>query len=92
MSESTLLWLFGAIVTLQTTVIGAVVTALWVHVGHCKTIAATMARIEATVERVCIDIGTHETGLRGQVHDQQEALLKMDGRLVALERFLAPQR
>jgi hypothetical protein len=72
MSENVILWLFGILITLQTTVLGAVIAAIWRHGDDCRDfrtgLATAVADIKAKLERVERDIGTHETGLRGQVH------------------------
>ena len=86
MSEATLLWIFGAVIALQTTVVGAIATALWVHVGHCKDMAASQARIEANVERLTVDIGTHDTGLRGHVHETSNRVTEHGLKIAMLER------
>lgn len=86
MSETAILWIFGAVITLQTTIVGAIAAALWVHVGHCKEITAAMARVEAKVERLTIDIGTHDTGLRGAVHEAANRVTEHGLKISMLER------
>ena len=72
MSEVTILWLFGTVIGLQTTVIGAMVVAAIQHSRDCTArhlqISGFMADMRAKLDRVERDIGTHETGLRGQMH------------------------
>lgn len=72
MSETTILWLFGTVIGLQTSVIGALVLAAIQHSRDCRDfraqIAGFIADIKAKLDRVERDIGTHETGLRGQLH------------------------
>lgn len=86
MDPATFLWIIGAVISLQMAVVGAIAAALWVHVSHCKEIAASVARIEATVERVCTDIGTHDTGLRGAVHEAANRVTEHGMRIGVLER------
>lgn len=86
MSEASTLWLFGTLISLLTIVIGAIAAALWAHVGHCKDVAATVARIETSVERLTQDIGTHETGLRGSVHETANRVTEHGMRISILER------
>ncbi len=68
MSETSILWIFGAVISLQMAMVGAIAAALWVHVGHCRETAATMARIEAEIARIMRDIGDHASGMRGDIH------------------------
>lgn len=72
MSEAAVLWLFGTVISVQTLVIGSVVAAIWTHQGEYRefrsTLAAAVADIRAKLDRLERDVGTHETGLRGQIH------------------------
>ena len=61
-------WAVGILVTLQTGVIGFLSAKLWAHVEKCGHVSAELARLEADVERMKQDIGTHDTGMRGDVH------------------------
>lgn len=56
------------------------------HLFRCRDVRIDIATIRGVLERMAADIGSHETGLRGQVHDQQNQLLRIDGRVAALER------
>jgi hypothetical protein len=85
MSETSTLWLFGTLITLLTLVIGAIAAALWAHVGHCKEISAAVARMEERMDRIAIDVGTHETGLRGAVHETANRVTELAMRLALLE-------
>lgn len=85
MSETTTLWLFGTLITLLTIVIGAIAAALWAHVGHCKETSATVARIDTNLKRVMDDVGSHETGLRGQVHSVAKFADQLEKRVAAIE-------
>lgn len=65
MSEATTLWILGTVISVLTIVIGALAAALWAHIGHCKDVSATVARIDTNLERVMKDIDrigprTHE--------------------------------
>lgn len=86
MDTAVTLWIFGAVIALQTAIVGAIATALWVHVGHCKEIAAAMARVETSVERLTVDIGTHDTGLRGHVHETSNRVTEHGLKISMLER------
>ena len=86
MSEISTLWLYGTLISLLTIVIGAIAAALWAHVGHCKDVASAVARIETNVTRLTQDIGTHETGLRGAVHEVANRVSEHGMRISMLER------
>lgn len=64
-----LLWALGILIAIQTTVTGFVAKAIFAHVSECRVFRAEVAAMKADLERVMTDIGTHETGLRGQVHE-----------------------
>lgn len=61
------------------------------HLRECRKIqadaATTHAMLIATLERIEREIGDHETGLRGRLHDQQNALLKLEGRVSRIDRW-----
>lgn len=86
MSQEVTLWIFGTLIGLLTVVIGAIAAALWAHVGHCKDVASAVARIETSVARLSTDIGTHETGLRGAVHEVANRVSEQGMRISLLER------
>ena len=86
MSETSTLWLFGTLISLLTIVIGAIAAALWTHIGHCKDVAAMVARMDARLERVSQDIGTHETGIRGAVHEIANRVTELSMKVALLER------
>jgi hypothetical protein len=70
-------------------VAGAIATIaklLWDHVQHCKDVASRLAEIGADVKRIQIDIGTHESGIRGTVHKCANTLIVHEARLGTLER------
>lgn len=54
---------------------GSVVVTVW-----------RFARLEADVERMKIDIGTHETGLRGAVHRTATHVTELEMRVALIER------
>ena len=85
MDEATILWVLGAIISLQTVVVGALGAIFWQHILHCRDIGAGVARLEEQVKRIAEDIGTHETGLRGTVHRSANAVMLLDARVERLE-------
>jgi hypothetical protein len=72
MDQDVTLWLFGILIGLQTTVLGAVVWAIWSHSHDCRDfrvkLAAMIADIGTRLTRIEMDIGTHDTGMRGDLH------------------------
>lgn len=65
---SELMWTVGILVTIQIAVTGALSTLMWSHVRECKLTNIILAGIKVDVERMKEDIGTHDSGLRGEVH------------------------
>jgi hypothetical protein len=55
--------------------LGSVVVTVW-----------RFARLDADVERMKQDIGTHETGLRGAVHRSSNVVTALEMRVAILER------
>ena len=64
-----LLWSLSILVGLLTAVIGFLSKQQWNHLKECREVRAAIAAMRSDLTRVQTDIGTHETGLRGQVHD-----------------------
>lgn len=76
-------------------VAGAIATIaklLWEHVQHCKDVHAKLAEIASDVKRIQVDIGTHDTGLRGTVHKNANRVTELDMRLGVLERKKEQER
>lgn len=67
-------WLTPILALLGST-LGSVVVTVW-----------RFARLEADVERMKIDIGTHETGLRGVVHRTATHVTELELRVSMLEK------
>lgn len=85
-TEDQQIWLFGASFGL-----GALAIALiGKHILFCNKAqnenAAAFARIESALAQIKSELGTHETGIRGQLHSQSSNLLRLDGRVTSLER------
>lgn len=79
-------WAIGILVTIQTVVTGFLASQLWAHVIKCGHISAQLGRIDADVERMKCDIGTHSTGLRGAVHSTANLCTQHELRIANLER------
>lgn len=79
-------WAIGVIVIIQIAVTGFIGSRLWSHVDRCKSVAEKLSRIDADVERMKQDIGTHETGMRGQVHKTVQVVQEHEMTLRSLIR------
>ena len=60
-------------------------TILGTSLGSWVAITVKQARMEERMKRVEQDIGTHDTGLRGQVHEHASRLTEHEIRLTTLE-------
>lgn len=67
-------WLTPVLALLGST-LGSVVVTVW-----------RFARLEADVERMKQDIGTHETGMRGAIHRTATHVTELEMRVTILER------
>lgn len=61
-------WAIGIGVIILIAVIGFLASQLWAHVVECRQMSARLESLSADVERAKVDIGTSETGMRGQLH------------------------
>lgn len=68
MSEQAILWLFGTVITLQVSVLGGVVLAVW-------KLAQTVAELSSRLMRVERDIGDHDSGMRGDIHALRDKVM-----------------
>lgn len=64
MDQQVILWILGAIITLQTLAIAAIGGRLWDHVDKCRDVHGRLARTETKTEAVEKDI----EGLRNWKH------------------------
>ncbi len=73
MTESAILWLFGTLITILLFALGGLFAWMLSHTKHCSVWHVQASRefgsISTKLDRVILDIGDHDTGLRGQVHD-----------------------
>jgi len=72
MDKDIVLWIVGAVVTVNTAVLMAIGGVVWTLVrqlqAYSSTAMATMADYGARLTRVEEDIGTHDSGMRGDIH------------------------
>lgn len=79
-------WAIGILVIIQIPIIGFIGSRLWAHVVECKGVGEKVAAIHSDVERMKEDIGTHETGMRGEVHRLNGMCTQHELRLSIMER------
>ena len=81
LSESATLWVLGILIGINSSVIGVLFVMLWSHIQQCRKSgedrAASLARLETQQERIMADIGTHDSGLRGDVHSLRTLVTPM---------------
>ena len=85
MSETAILWLFGTVIGVLSLIIAGIWGALWGHITHCKDVASDVSMLKTNMTRVMQDIGTHETGLRGAVHEAANRLTEQGMKIALLE-------
>lgn len=72
MSESAILWIFGILVTINSGIVGVLFLMLWGHIRDCRKSgderAGMLATLQAQQNTILREIGDHETGLRGSLH------------------------
>lgn len=70
MSETVILWILGILIT----VVLALAAAIFNHVRECREPRTHIATLEAEVDRIKEDIGTHDSGMRGHIHRHDSLL------------------
>lgn len=63
------MWIIGTLVLISASINGFIAKAMFDHIKECREFRAEVAGMNADLKRVQQDIGTHETGLRGSVHE-----------------------
>lgn len=86
MSESAVLWLFGTVIGVIGLILAGIWGALWGHITHCKDVASDVSMLKTNMMRVMEDIGTHETGLRGSLHQIANRLTEISMQLAVMKR------
>lgn len=86
MSENAILWLFGTVISILSLIIAGIWGALWSHITHCKDVASDVSMLKTNMNRVMEDIGTHDSGLRGSVHEVANRVTEQGMRIALLER------
>ena len=79
-------WALGILTTINMALLGFIGSRLWTHVVECKSVATDVAFMKADVERMKQDIGTHDTGMRGNVHKVSNLCMEHEMRIATLER------
>lgn len=84
MEQPVLLWILG----IQTAVIVGLGKALYDHVRECRQVRADITEIKMIALSVKVEIGDHETGIRGQLHQYRKHLVKLAAKVPGgLEAF-----
>ena len=86
MDPDTLRWAIGILVTVNTVLLGFIGNALWAHVVKCGHVSAQNAGVAKDVERMKEDIGTHDSGMRGDLHRTSTMCTQHELRITLLER------
>lgn len=79
-------WAVGIFVTIHLAMTAFLAARLWAHVEKCGHVSAEIGRIEADVERMKEDIGTHDSGMRGEIHGTSNMCQQHELRILLLER------
>lgn len=79
-------WAIGLLVTINLAAIAFIGSRLWSHVVECKHVSNDIAYMKSDLERMKEDIGTHDTGLRGNVHQVANLYTNHEMRISILER------
>lgn len=73
MTETALLWVLGSMVAFN----GGVAGALWMHVVADRERDILLARMAAEVSDIKTELGTHETGIIGQLHRYSKIITRL---------------
>lgn len=82
----TLQWAIGILVTVNLAVTGFIASQLWAHVIKCGHASADIATLKADMERTKEDIGTHDRGMRGDLHRTTSKCQEHELKITLLER------
>lgn len=78
MDQGVVLWIAGILVTINSGIVGVLFLMLWSHIRECKKSgeerSAALAVLKMQQERLLIEVGSHETGLRGSLHKLRDEL------------------
>jgi hypothetical protein len=78
-------WAVGLLVMINLGATSWIATQLWAHVIKCGHVSSDMGSMKADLERMKQDIGTHDSGLRGNVHATANLCTQHEMRLSLLE-------
>lgn len=74
--DETTRWVIGAVLFGQTGIVAWLANALWRHVNDCRQVREQLGGIAVDIRRIKEDIGDHEHGIRGWLHEQAGALTR----------------
>lgn len=92
MSENVLLWVLSGLNAIQFGAIIWLINALREHEKTCTENAAKLATLQTQMVRVIVDIGDHESGIRGEAHSQANALTRHEMDIALLKDRLEDER
>lgn len=78
-------WAIGVLVTILIAVMSWFASQLWGHVMECRQVMARLEGLSKDIERMKEDIGTHDTGMRGHIHETAQLTQQHELRIAALE-------
>lgn len=81
MTDDVQIWLFAGGFGL----IGVLFVLQWSHVRHCRAVGEAIARIDQSLADIKEHMAARVETLGERSHDQQQGLLKLDGRVSVLE-------
>lgn len=73
MNQTLLIWLFGGVAA---GLLG-ILKLWWDHVKECRARIAEAAVLRADLDRVMHEVGDHETGIRGNLHELRNQISPM---------------
>jgi hypothetical protein len=83
MSEVLQIWLFAGGFGL----ISVLFLLWWSHIQNCRAIASDIAVIKEVLTTIRVEIGSRDTGIRGEIHAHSSLLAQHSFRLNLLDRM-----
>lgn len=72
MDPQSLQWLIGILIIVLLAVIGAMFGLFLKHMGECRDFREKVAGMSAKIDSVKAELGDHETGVRGALHQLRD--------------------
>lgn len=87
MTEGVLIAAFGIVAV----AIGGLYALMWQHINQCSGHHTEMGQMREAISRHDSEIGDRNSGIRGELHAQADALTRHEMQLAVLERHKCPQ-